>query len=107
MTKVADQFAKAFQGLDIDSMKKASDDLLKKVSPLFEQIQNEQHKLAKPKSKKNTKWGDNNISVSLIEDGRVIITFTTVDEGEGFYKQFEQLKPLNWFGKLLRKCRFV
>lgn len=89
----ANNLKSVFGNLDVSSMEKAADDLLKKVNPLFKQIEAEQMKLNKPKSKKNTKWEGSNISVSLIEDGRVLITFPELDKAESFYNCFENISP--------------
>lgn len=99
-------FNKIFEGIDIEGMKASADSFMHKISPLFKQIQEEQKKLATPKSSKNTKWGGKNISINLIEDGRVLIRFGSLDDGEKFYKDFESLKS-NWITKLLRKCRLL
>ena len=104
---MADKFKDAMAGIDMDGMKGAADAMLKKINPLFEKIQSEQLKLTKPKSKKNTEWNTDKISVSLIEDGRVIINFSTIDQATEFYDTFEQLKPLNRLGKFLRKCQLI
>lgn len=104
--KFAEQFQQAFQGIDLEGMQKAGDDLLKKAAPLFDKIKSEQQKLAVPKSKKNTKWDGKAISISLIEDGRVLINFQSLEDAETFYKNFEALKS-NWLTKLLRKCRLM
>jgi len=95
-----DNFKKAFSGMDIKGMEEAGNNIIEKLNPLLNQMQSEHLKLARPKDKKKCKVNGVESSVSLIEDGRVIITFSTLKESEDFFKNIERFDNKKWYQKL-------
>ncbi len=62
------------------------------LSESVSKLMDEQIKLSKPQSKKDVSINENSCAINLISDGRVIINFSTLDEGKLFYDEFEKYK---------------
>lgn len=79
-------------------------DAMKKIAPQFEGMAKEIQKLARPKSKKNIKLNGVNVVLSLVEDGRVVITCSTIDEAQKIYdSEFKVAAKECWYKKIFKK----
>lgn len=97
--KIKETFGRDF---NVDKLKEGVEAMIQKVNPQFEKIVAEQRKLSIPKSKKNIKFNGVQCSVSLIEDGRVIIQSPSQDASEAAYKHLDIFDP-NYTGNLQEK----
>ncbi len=68
-----------------DRLENVMGEAMKKVAPQLEGMAKELQKIVRPKSKKNIKFNGSNIAISLIEDGRIMITCSTLDEAQSIY----------------------
>ena len=69
------------------------------LSESVSKLMDEQIKLQKPQDKKDVNINDKSCAISLISDGRVILNFSTIDEGRLFYDEFEKWRPYKMFHK--------
>lgn len=69
-------------------LEEAQKNMAEKVMPMFAKMSEESAKLTKPQKRRNLTIDKQNCVISLIVDGRVIINFATIDEGEIFYNNF-------------------
>lgn len=88
--KIKETFGRDF---NVDKLKEGVEAMIKRVNPQFEKITAEQRKLSMPKSKKNIKFNGVQCSVSLIDDGRVIIQSPSKDTNEEAYKHLDKFDP--------------
>ncbi len=65
-----------------------NEDIQKRVMPMFQKLSEEQAKLSRPAKRKNLLIDGKNCVISLIVDGRVLVNFPTVNEGEEFFESF-------------------
>ena len=72
---------------DLKKFKTDMETVLSQINPALKTFANEQKKLLTPKKVKNIKLDDKDVVVSLIEDGRVIIKFASLEESEKFYDE--------------------
>lgn len=82
--------------------KNISDDIQNRVMPMFKLLSDEQAKLNKPLKRKNILIDDTNCVLSLIIDGRVVINFATINEGQEFFEKFTDFSECRnkWWYKL-------
>ena len=90
--KLPPGFEQMAANLNIDEMKKGVESFMTKVSPMFDKIAKENEKLIRPKSKKNITFNGVNVAVSLIEDGRVLISLPTLDDAQTLYDKLEVIE---------------
>lgn len=79
-----------------------NDDIQKRVMPMFQKLSEEQAKLSRPAKRKNLLIDGKSCVVSLIIDGRILINFPTVEEGEQFFEAFTDFSNSRnkWWYKL-------
>jgi len=81
-----DKVKELFDNFDMNKIKSGLGDLMTKVNPMLEKLMKETEKLTKPKAKKNINYNGKQISLSLVEDGRLILSFSTLDEATIAYE---------------------
>ena len=80
--------------MNTDELKKFKTDMeavLNNLNPALKTFANEQMKLLTPKRMKNMKLDEQDVVDSLIEDGRVIIKFSSLEASEKFYDECDQI----------------
>lgn len=89
---------------NIDSITKGIEFMMEKANPLLDNLMKEHQKILKPKEKKNIKLNGSSCNAGLIEDGRVIVNFSSLDEAKKYYDDIQYLsvsKP--WYKKIFGK----
>lgn len=81
---------------------KMREDMETRVMPMFQKLSEEQAKLSRPAKRKNLLIDGKSCVVSLIIDGRILINFPTVEEGEQFFEAFTDFSEARnkWWYKL-------
>lgn len=89
----------------LDKFKSTIQESMDKINPYMGQFVTELKKLQTPKAKKNLKIGEDDVVFSLIEDGRVMIKFATLDRAEKFYTECDgvEKEKEGFFKKIFKK----
>lgn len=88
-----------------DQLAKSIEDIFNSINPILKSATGEIKKLQTPKKQKNLKIDIEDVVVSLIEDGRVVIKFATLDSADAFYTACDGIEKekSGFFKKLFKK----
>jgi hypothetical protein len=90
----------------INDFKKKMEQSMGQLDPLLKQFTSEVRKIQTPKKQKNLRIGEEDVVMSLIEDGRVIIRFSTTDSADKFFTDCDGMESnkIGFFKKLFKKA---
>lgn len=101
-----DQQMKGMGDINFEELLKNAAAMQQQILPKIEAINAEYNKLAQPKSLKNIIFYNKEVKASLISDGRVVLTFSNIEDSENYFKSLKS-ESKGFFNNLLKKCRFI
>lgn len=103
----ASDFEKAkqlFGSYDFEKLTAGLNKTIEKLPNVIQPLTDEIKKINDPKAKKNLKINGKNCFVSLIEDGRVMVTLPTFDDAKSFYDSLSNYDTkVSFWKKIFKK----
>jgi hypothetical protein len=113
--KIQKELNDRIKGFGMDGLQERFKEASDKLNVLMSNLNSDIAKIKNPKMSRDTNYNGNHITINLIEDGRVFIKFSTLEDAGKFYNDFENLferlvnlekenKKIksNWWVKLMR-----
>jgi hypothetical protein len=113
--KIQKELNNRIKGFGMDGLQERFKEASDKLNVLMSNLNSDIAKIKNPKMSRDTNYNGNHITINLIEDARVFIKFSTLEDAGKFYNDFENLferlvnlekenKKIksNWWVKLMR-----